>query len=228
MNDLIKYLTAACLACLLTFGCFWTYLSFKYGQESVRAAKDTLVHADGLVGEARLAAKNSVTASQKTSEAIENLNETITDLDKLVWKFDDSADAATELLSTSGRTIDNVGTAIVNRTNALATTQANADAAIAAITTIPPQVNGTLGAATQAIGSLNHILADPVILDAAGNVNRFAANGADLELSLNTSVKHVDQRWLAPWDGSHPVRHYAGVGLGYVGLGTQIAIAARQ
>ena len=58
----------------------------------------------------------------------------------------------------------------------------------------------------------------------------FATNNAgELADTVNTATVHVDHRWLAPWDGSHPFKHYLGAGWNYgyslANLGAQISIA---
>lgn len=203
MNTALKAVYLALGVALMALVCLWAALSFKYGPESVRAAKDTLVHADGLVGESRLAAKNSVTASKEMAEAAQNVNGLVSDL-----RITNSK--AGTLLSTSSRDIDNLSGSIVNRLDSIAVTQAKLDAAIDSVATIPAHVNPALDAVPPVLNSLNLLISDPVIKGTLDNLSLASLNAAHLEDSLNTSVKHVDERWLAPWDGKHPIRHRLG------------------
>lgn len=100
-------------------------------------------------------------------------------------------------------------------------TTGEAQKAIAEISTIPDHANPLLESLAKASDSVS-----PAMNGLTNYVNgplTFAtSNAGELEDTTNTAVGHVDAHWLKPWDGTHPYRHYAGVGLGYIGIGATI------
>jgi hypothetical protein len=181
------------------------WLTWKYAPEIFRAGKDTLVHADGLVGEARLAAKNSVSVSQRTTETLENLNETVTDFDRLVWKFDDTADAATSavsLLGARGGATLEAATSAISHIDTAATevsgaTQTSLGAMSKALEPLPLFEQSLTKTSNAAADFLNN----PFLNKAVENVSGLAGNAA-------TITKHTDlYLFPPPYAGPHPLRH---------------------
>lgn len=188
-------------------------LTVKYEPRTARAVRDAAIHGDGLTGEARLAAKQSVIASQKSTEALENLNQTITDLDKLVWKFDDTADAATStihnvggqtgaVLTAATGTIQTLGDDSKRLTSAMERSLAAMDTALAPL----PDLER---AATKTITAGGDFINNPYL-------NAAIKNWSDVGASTNKMVVDV-HAWAfpPPYTGAHPTRHkFAVVGKG--------------
>lgn len=174
------------------------WLTWKYGPETFKAGKDGVVHADGLIGEARLATKNSVTVSQKTAEAIENLNQTVTDLDRLVWKFDDTADAARSavaMLGTRG------GGAFAEIDQAAAEVSGEAQSSLQAMRKALEPLPGFEQSLTRTSNAAADFLNNPFLNKAVENVSGLADNAAAI-------TKHTDNYLFPPpYSGRHPLRH---------------------
>jgi hypothetical protein len=184
------------------------YLEVKYGPETARAGKDTAVHADGLVGESRLAAKNSVLASKDTDIAMKNLN-------VLVTKFGATADAMTATIKQAGGTVKNAGD-LVAHVNADVTkaekpateTLAKVDRAIDAVTTVPAAIATALAplpafeqSLTQTSNAAGDFMRNPFLNKAVENVATLAGNGAEF---VDDTTAYF---YPPPYTGPHPVRH---------------------
>jgi prefoldin subunit 5 len=218
-KEILKIICLAAVAfCLISV----SIVVHKYLDISARSIKDASIHLDGMVGEARLATKKSVSATADTDEAMKNLNETITDLDRLIWKFDDTADAATQgvnsISSRSSQAIEAatstikrlgvVADATTTRIDSLSETQARADRAIDAIETVPNHVNGALDALKPLEQSLTWTTAK--LGDYIQGPLATATNNSGM------MIKHVDDRFFKPWDGTHPFKHYIGIGINLI------------
>jgi hypothetical protein len=105
-------------------------------------------------------------------------------------------------------------------------TTGEAQRAIAEISTLPEHANPLLDSLAKASDSVS-----PAMNGLTNYVNgplTFAtSNAGELEDSVNLTVDQGRKRWVAPWDGTHPYRHYAGVGLGYVGIGATLVRDAK-
>jgi hypothetical protein len=99
-------------------------------------------------------------------------------------------------------------------------TLAEAQTAIQAVETIPPHINTLADQVTtslipmpSALRGLTNVSAE-IATFIHGPLTFATNNAGKLEDTANTSLGHVDRRWLAPWDGTHPFRHYMGATLG--------------
>ena len=214
------------LWCLLVLVLVFALAPVAYwAPKTTRAMKDSAIHFDGFVGEAGLAAKNSVTASQKTAEALTNLNETVTDADKLLWKLDDTIDASTETIRALGET----ATSASRRIDALAVTQAKAENAIDQVATLPghlnPLADGLRDALLPVPSTLTGLNSAAAEMTAYihGPLTFATMNAGELEDTTNTTLDQARKRWVAPYSGQHPTRHKFAVagqdGLQLIGIG---------
>jgi ABC-type transporter Mla subunit MlaD len=214
-----EWMLCALIAELLIIGGVLACLTVQYGPESVRAAKDTLVHGDGLVGEARLAAKNSVQASKDTDTAMQNLNGVVTKVGVLVIKFGATADAATGTISKAGKLVAHVDADVTKAEKPAAETKQKIDAAIDAYASVPPRLNAALEplpafehSLTNTSDALGNFINGPLVATAAKNIGDLAGNSA-------TMVGDFDRRFLAPYSGNHPKIHTTlAIGKGLLGL----------
>jgi len=106
-------------------------------------------------------------------------------------------------------------------------TLAEAQKAVAEVETVPSHINGVadqvkisltpLPATLQGLTNASLGFAN-ISEEAAAYIHgplTFATNKAgELEDTTNTTLGHADKRWIAPWDGKHPFRHYAGATFG--------------
>jgi hypothetical protein len=191
------------------------YVGIKYVvpiAQNVRKASDTLPETMTLI-------RTDAKTSTDTSAAMYGM---VDDLDKLIWKFDDVADAGKGTLTAASGAIAKLGTvedAATARINALATAQAKAETAMDQVSNW--RVNPLLDSLKSATDSI-----PPTMNGLTSYVNgplTFATNNAgELEDTLNLTVDQGRKRWVAPWDGTHPFKHYGSAALGYVGLGATI------
>ena len=190
-----------------------------YSLTMARAAKDAAIHADGLVGEARLAAKNSVQASKDTDTAMQNLNGVLTKVGALVTKFGATADAATGTITKAGTLVSHVDADVTKAEKPAAETKRKIDAAIDAYASVPPRLNAALEplpafehSLTNTSDALGNFINGPLVSTAAKNIGDLAGNSA-------TMVGDFDKRFLAPYSGNHPKIHTTlAIGKGLLGL----------
>ena len=201
------------LCCLLALLCVilapWAYDA----RTDARIAKSALLHADGAIGEIRLAAKQSVTASQTTNEALKDLDSVIKDAEPLVWKFDDVADSAAGTLDAGTNTMTTLGleTAKVSQSLRFGVDKTidKLDDAIDSVEEIQPHVNDMLDSvipvmreSSASVRSIHRLLSDPALSGAIDNVNRLAGNAA-------TITAHTDHYFFPPpYSGKHPIAHH--------------------
>jgi hypothetical protein len=106
-------------------------------------------------------------------------------------------------------------------------TLAEAQKAIVSVETVPPHINDLTDQVKIALLPLPSTLqgltnASNGFANMSGEMSAyihgpltFATNNAgELEDTTNTTIGHADKRWIAPWDGSHPFKHYAGAAFG--------------
>jgi hypothetical protein len=106
-------------------------------------------------------------------------------------------------------------------------TLVEAQKAIATVETVPEHINGltdqmkvsliplpsTLQGLTNASNGFANVSGEMATY-IHGPLTFATNNAGELEDTTNTTLSHADQRWIAPWDGSHPFKHYAGAALG--------------
>ena len=99
--------------------------------------------------------------------------------------------------------------------------------AIAEVETVPSHINGvadqvkisliplpaTLQGLTNASNGFTNVSGEMATY-IHGPLTFATNNAGELEDTTNTTLGHADKRWIAPWDGQHPFRHYAGAALG--------------
>jgi hypothetical protein len=147
-----------------------------------------LLHADGLVNEARLAAKKSVTASEDTDKAIVALGKLVDGIGQtnakagvLLEQLGGTALSATNAINATSATVAKLGAVADStreRIDALASTQAKADAAIDALTTIPAHVNDALAPLPSLEQHADLLISNPKIDTLLGNVDAVTMNAA--------------------------------------------------
>ena len=205
-----------CLICLLlallcALAGLSGYIGVKYvipTLQNVRKASDSLPQTMNSLKES---ADTSNMASTVLLDTLGTVNyKTLPAMNQLLASGTQTLNAASDLTATLGKQTGDIAY------HADATLD-KLDAAIDSITTIPPHVNQALDGATNFTKSAQLLISDPVIKGTLDNLSLASLKLARLEDSLNTSVKHVDSRWLAPWDGSHPVKHRLGQ-IGNIGL----------
>ena len=203
------------------------WCSWKYGPETFKLVKDSAVHGDGLVGEARLAAKESVTASNDADTAIKAFGVLITTIQTgTLPKVGTVLDATTTLETT------------LNRRTIQFTGDLQMDADVAAeklndaldkIQTIPGHANdlmdsvrATSNESTGLVGDFRRFLNDPATAGVRDNLGTLALSGSHFLDTGTVLVGHVDTDFFAPYTGKHPKRHAAwNVTKSMLGIGTK-------
>ncbi len=118
--------------------------------------------------------------------------------------------AAHDLLVSTKLTTDEAQRAIVEIETMPRHMNQVADGVTEALIPIPPTLKGLTNVSVEMATYIH------------GPLTFATDNAGELEDSVNLTVDQGRKRWVAPWDGSHPFKHYAGVGMGYVGIGATL------
>jgi hypothetical protein len=205
-------LTVAAIAlALLSITAAW--LTVRYGPEMALAAKESLVHGQGLVTELQRGARRSVNVSDDTDTVIKHMDRSLSQMDAVIAKYGLLANTAsttvTGLGEKAGATLaaataleGNVGTAATSLSDRAQLSLAKMDAAMEPL----PDLER---AATKTITAGGDFVNNPYL-------NRAIKNWGDLAGSTNKTVLDFDA-WAfpPPYRGPHPVRHAIGAGIKY-------------
>jgi len=191
--------------------------------------------------------KTSAPASvQKMDKILDRIGEpkngTVAEVDKLILGLKSltvHADLVARHEQQQLTTWDDHGEKLFNNVNSVVSdvrgtvkqstlTLAEAQTAIQAVETVPPHINTLADQVTTSLIPL------PSTLQGLTNVSAematfihgpltFATNNAgELMDTTNTTESHIDKKFLAPWDHTHPFGHYLGVGLNYAGFAATV------
>lgn len=138
--------------------------------------------------------------NRHAGETISALSGTVSATNSAIGKLGETADAATR------------------RLDSLQSEQDRADALIAAYATIPPRVNAALAPLPELQLSLART-SDSAAAFLSGPASTLATKAGDLSGNAAAMTGHIDSKFFAPWDGSHPFRHRVGQALKFaIGL----------
>jgi ABC-type transporter Mla subunit MlaD len=126
------------------------------------------------------------TANDSSTEALNLTGSAISLVDDLRAKIDD-------VIPKAGNTVAKLGT--------------TADAASDTFT----RLGKTSDAASETFIRLGKTADAGTALMSSAEMKAAIGNLGALEATLNTTTAHFDQKFMAPWDHAHPVRHYIGL-----------------
>lgn len=219
MSTAKEALKLACLGLLVAFLCLLCAVLAPFAWNSratYRKVTAILLHVDGLTGEARLAAKASVTASKDTDKAIvafgklvDGIGETNRRAGKTITALGETAGgagAAEADLSQLARKLSQTADAATRRIDALETTQAKANQAISAVADALTPVPAAISGLTTLEHSIDGIVSDPNIPLAVSHVNGAAAavqGVAEDGREITGSAKHLFTWPKSLWNKIH-------------------------
>jgi hypothetical protein len=223
-----RWLRVGCYSAALFILLVWA----RYAIPTARAVRDGAVSGKGLVKELQRAAQRSVQSSDKITEVLTDMDADVKDAGPILWKFDDVADAAKDSMKQAGEVAGTINVKIA----ALDVTadQAKALATLDTITGAVPHITGAVDNAAELEDTANTLIAGPatgIITDSRTFLNgplTFAVNKAgELEATTELTEDQARKRWVAPWDHTHPWKHYGGiaaeVGISLAGAGATLA-----
>jgi methyl-accepting chemotaxis protein len=174
----------------------------------------TLLHLDSAIGEMHLAMKS-------VNTAMIDLSGTIEDFDKVVWKFDDLADAGVDGVKQIAEHVSQITEHANEATDNFNTLSLTLDREIKDVSgtlqesldSIPPMAQ----AGTQTLTSIKTLISDPDWAATLKNTNQIAANIATATSDLAKKEKEIF--WPPPYKGRFKALHKVYVvGRGIIGI----------
>ena len=196
---------------------------------------------DHLLAEAQTAAGNTQAATAQLPETIARLNETIGSLNETAGQFneavkplpetmasikeaaDTSNDSSTEALDAIGSTVSLIGDIRSQVDTVLPKAGDTADAASTTLQALTRTSDGL----TVVAGDAHAFLSDPGTNQLKNSARMFLDSYTRLGDGLTTATGHIDQRFFAPYSGTHPKLHTVWTFTsGALGLGSRVGEGA--
>jgi len=196
---------------------------------------------DHLLSEAQTAAGNTQAATAQLPETIRGVNETISSLNKTAGQFneadkpfpetmasikeaaDTSNDSSTEALDAIGSTVSLIADIRSQLDTVLPKAGATADAASRTLQALTRTSDGL----TIVAGDAHAFLNDPGTKQLKNSATMFLDSYTRLGDGLTTATGHIDQRFFAPYSGTHPRLHTVWTFTsGALGLGSRVGEGA--
>jgi hypothetical protein len=147
----------------------------------------------------------------------------------LLFKAGQMVDAGTGTINKAGDTLVgaqdtlNQGSAFLAHAEPTPEMKAKAQALLEAYTSLPGHLNPLLDSTKQTVDdlgetvdTLNRFVIDPKTGQLRDNLSLLALNWAKFGDRAATMTGHIDDKFFKPWDGTHPFKHYVGVGVSLI------------